>query len=350
MTLKCQTLKARDPIAAELCETISIGLKRTYSSFVHGQSDIDYTHSGAMPYKTRFIDKSEPAEVYQLYLEKDLPPPFSNSAAKLFRQKCQSDIPWKPPDVQQRFKKLIAKAENDAKLYPNENPVFAKANALLHALRAPKSEGGLGLEYRAHGDREANILQAIDRGYVRCSEFQTVYYGTGRLLGLTMYPLEIPQQQDEKRNDAPHGAIMIVDNVTGNRYFADFQLNDVQKQSPYKEYYVGTAADLFSIYQFNRSMKKHGKDIKLATTSNTLLRCAEAVSPNNAIVLFGLGVYYLERGKWKDAIRYFERTIAARPNHLAALANLCMLTFDKKICDRLPNPAKSTPPQKTTDE
>jgi len=223
----------------------------------------------------------------------------------------------------------------EAKKDNGGSEVFAKATELLRLLRAPKDKGGLGLVYRNHIEPEADINEAIKRGYIRCSEFQTLFYGIGLLLGLKMYPIEIPQV-DGDGNDQPHGAVMVVDESNGKQFFVDFQLNGVRRESPYREYYVGTAADLFSIYLFNRSMIRDGNEAKVSTADNTPLRAAEDISPHNAIVLFGLGVYYFKRENWKTAVHYFRRVVEVRRNHTPALRNLCFLTLDAEICDKIP--------------
>jgi hypothetical protein len=343
MTLVCHTLRSQDPIAARLCHVLSEDLGVDPLKFDGQERKINYASSGAMPQLVKPNGKLEPAEPYQVYIENSHSNFVSDTARAFFKRRFGHDVQWKLNKIHMSadsdIKKLVtlvnSRAEQETKTSKNDSLVYARANALLHMLRTPKAQGGLGMEYRRHIKPEADINTAIKRGYVRCSEFQTVYYGIGLLLGLKMYPVEVPQM-DEKRNDKPHGAIMIVDEASGERFFADMEYEDVQREPPYEEYYVGTSADLFSTYRFNRSMRRVGNEVTLTTARDTPLHAAEIVSPNNAVILFGKGVYHRKRKEWKQAIHYFRRTVEVRKNHIPALSGLCLLTFDKKICDRLP--------------
>lgn len=304
----------------------SLGLDR-------GERRINYDGTFSMPSNDAPDGREDPVEIYQAYLELDPLKWISSRASRAFKKKFGVDVPW-------RFDRAhLATVQSVIKAIPKEINNYDKAQSLLQLLRRSKSSGGLELKYGDHKMAEGNINEAIDRGFVRCSEFTTVYYGAGLLLGLRMYPIEIPQV-DKDGNWAPHSAIMVVDKKTDKRLFVDFQLKDVQREAPYSEYYVGTTADLFSNYLYNSSMAGIGADRQIDEGDDIPLLKVEDVAPHNATALFGLGTYYGKREEWGKAIEYFRKTVDANPKHIPALSSLCMLTFDREICSRAGRPLK----------
>lgn len=318
-----------DPIAGQMRGILtgnSLKLDR-------GEQHIDYDGTSSLPSGDAPDGMESPVEIYQAYLTLDPLSRTSLRAAGDFKKKFGVDVPW-------RFDRShLPMMKSVVGMIPENASDYDKARLLLRLLRRPKAHGGFGLRYSKHTLAEGNINETIDRGFARCSEFSNIYYGAGLMLGLRMYPIEIPQV-DREGNSTPHSAIMVVDGKTDERFFVDSQLKDVQSEAPYDAYYVGTTADLFSAYLHNLSMKMEGDQLVISGADDIPLLRAEEVAPHNATVLFGLGTYYGKREEWVRATEYFSRAVDANPNHMPALSSLCMLTFDPEICSRAGRPLK----------
>ncbi|MFA4875646.1 MAG: hypothetical protein WC690_09945, partial [bacterium] len=209
-------------------------------------------------------------ETWQGYLNKSLLSRPSPNATTLFTNKFGSDAPWvfdsAHEELISRFiQNVEAQAKQEAKTKPGTSQAFIRANIILHAMREPRDKGGLGLRYADHTEPEADVNQALDRGFARCTEFQALYYVIALRMGLKAYPIDIPQV-DEHDVLSPHAAVMIRDEAYGAVYFADMQIIDVQRSSPYNKYYVGTEADLFATYLYNRSMVQDGASMKMSAS------------------------------------------------------------------------------------
>lgn len=299
--------------------------------FDRGERRINYTGEFSMPSADPPDGIESPVEIYQSYLDLDPSSRTSQRAAAAFKKRFGVDVPWR---LDRAHLKIIRSAIG---AIPEDAGSYDKAQSLLQLFRRPKSAGGLGLVFRKHEEPEVNINEAIDRRFVRCSEFSTAYYGAGLMLDLKMYPLEIPQV-DGDGNWAPHSAIMVIDEETGERLFVDFQLKTVQRKSPYDNYYVETTADLFSNYLYNLSREMEGDQLEMSDDDYIPLLNVEHIAPHNASALLGLGRYYHNREEWEKAREYFRRATEANPNFTTAWVSLCLMTFDEEICRKAGRP------------
>jgi len=342
MTIRCSDLK-KDPVAAELCREILLTFPISPEELDRGTASIDYKTSGAMPkYEGRDGDL-KPIEVYQAYLELATSDPNRCvRCQRLFRNKFGVYPPWIPREqetwrkIKSVFTKIKEGLAKELDVSPDADPDYIIASMILDAIRTPKEEGGLGISYEDHNEAEGNVDKVVQRGFVRCSEFATLFYAIGSLFGLKMYLLEVPQPFEDARSGfGPHAAIMIEGRRTGERIFVDYQRGNMGLSSPYNTYYIGTAADLMGIYLLNASLKRDEEDadgMVLRTERNIPLLSAIYVSPYNDIVLFGLGNYYRIRGKFEEASHYFEETLRINPNHTSALISLCLVSFREDVC------------------
>lgn len=341
MTLDCTSLGTIKPLAASLCREISKIFSFPPERFDTGIASIDYRNVGVEPKHEAPDKKIDPVEVYQAYL--DLVPPDSATCPAclgFFKKQFGTIPPWVPIQAatKDRIDQLAviiqAKVAEQKKTMPDADADMLIAAAIIEQMRTPKVKGGLGLKYKDHTGPEGTIDTLTQGSSVRCSEFQTVFYAIGKKIGLKMYSLEIPQD-DEDGNLRPHAAVLVVSRVTGQRFFVDYQLKHVTSTPPYKTYHLGTAADLFGTYLFNASMVSVDGGMEISSAGNIPLLRAPLVAPGNDLVLFGLGMYYRARNQAGKAASLFRKTIEANPKHLQALRSLCLMTFDPTICQQL---------------
>ncbi|MFH1831059.1 MAG: hypothetical protein ABH871_09865 [Pseudomonadota bacterium] len=336
MTILCDTLKSNDSSAAKLCDLMSAGLGRASSTFDCGETRIDYSSKGALPRISGADGKLDAVEIYQAYLKMTLPPSHQKQASAIFSKKFSTDKPWildakHEAIIENLVNNISLQVTKEIKANAKADKIFIKANAILKALRAPKARGGLELVFRNHNQSEADINLAMDRGFVRCSEFQVLYYAVAMRMGLNTYPISIPQQ-DIDGSEVPHVAMMIVDAAKGKRYFADIQIDSVQATAPYQEYYVDTEADMFATYLLNKSMVPDANSMSMSAAPTIPLKNVESIAPHNALAQFALGLHYMLRKDATTSLSHFRKAASIWPNFTSALEKICLLTFDKDEC------------------
>lgn len=300
MALDCKTI--RNTRARSICS--ALGAKAVNIGYIK----INYAANGTTPtIRGAYDGKLRAAEVFRAALLA----PASAAAARrrnaLFKKSTGYAIPW------------IPNATNRAKIVKR---IHAIKSVLKTVGIEPKHKQyrkylarnidrwirlALKIRYRDHKGSEANIDGIIKRGYFRCSEYNTLFYGIARLAGLMVHPVEI------HGGAKPHTAIAA--NVgSGNYLYFDGELGIV-KRPVYKRFYLGGVADLFATYLYNLS----GIHAKGTPSKIDPITFAGTIAPGNSLVHFGLGSYYHQRKSYRLAMRHYLKAYRLRPSYAKAL-------------------------------
>jgi len=305
MTLTCRPL--RDPTARALCEALGA---------LHadqGVEEINYLSRGVAPTTRGAGDQTiEAAEVYRAALVK-------NHA--LFTRITGHTVPW------------IFSATNRVRL---EKELLRLRTSLAAAGIAPhharyrenfaRSIDALirrtfNVSYKNHVGNEGTADDVLSRGYARCSEYVTLFYGIALMAGLTTYPMEIHQ------DTGLHAAIAVATGTTARprHLIVDGQLG-ILERPPYRHYYFGGAADVFASYLYNKSVVLAKTATPAAmTTAGGLLAFAAQVAPHNAVVHFGLGSHYHEQRQWRTALQHYRTALRLRPTDPTTKQRYCFM-------------------------
>jgi hypothetical protein len=336
VTPSCRTLAPADPGAAALCREMTAVLHLPIET-LSTLRRIDYRASGALPIVEQPRERLAPEGIAQAFLEYTLAHPVSDRAHRLYARRFGTTIPWA---VDRRHRPLVLRAIRRAQLAVRRADAQApgaasdaavRAQALLDAIRAPRRDGGLGLHYENHDERDVDVNAALDRGFVGCDEFRMLYCTLAPHLGLSAHPIELPGRT-AAGDERPHSAVMVLDARGARRIFVDLQDERVCERPPAATYRVLRAADLVAIHLFNRSFTRTDDAWEMTQAPDAPLLRGLPIAPDNALLLLGLGVYHYGRDENDRAQGFFRKVLALQPGQPTARRYLCIMDPDDTAC------------------
>lgn len=292
-----------------------------------GVPSIDYRRNAASPVvKGKGDGRITPAEVLYYALSHSPDAAAIDRHAAKFRQAMGVGIPWMPNARNRaRLQKGLASMETRLRAQGIDRKHREFGIRLAAEINTWITKG-LGMKYRSHRLAEGDIDVIMKRRYFHCNEFAILFYGIARLAGIEVIPVEIHQE-------AFHHAAIAVANPSGGHHYFDGELGRLT-HAPYLHYYFTGANDLFSAHLHNRAIVGTTKRGRMSRTRIPLLHLALQASPENAHVLFALGVYHHARDEYEKAEPYYRKAHLRRPNDRILHSRYCLvrLLAGKGIC------------------